>query len=78
MNPCSCNNSPGLVTREGVEVCPACKRPPKKGEDFGGATEQKADILTRDQLAAEVRQLRRILNGVNNRLEKLDDALNAN
>lgn len=52
MNPCSCNNPPAPVTREGEEVCPACKRPPKKGEDFGKAGAQNDDRMSDDKKLA--------------------------
>lgn len=44
----------------------------------GGAFDANSATMTPEQVAAEVRQIRRIVHGLNNRLEKLDNALNAN
>jgi hypothetical protein len=74
-HPCTCKEPVPVTLGDGSRACWGC----------GGWLPQKereaaviSDTMTPEQVAAEVKQIRRIIHGLNNRLEKLDDALNTN
>jgi len=76
--PCQCPEELARprARRVGRAVCERCD-----GEIVAQKKSEEASesaILTPEQVAAEVKQIRRIIHGLNNRLEKLDDALNSN
>lgn len=73
---CECQRPKPRPDGAGGSVCVECHG--RTGRQKKSEDQSESVILTREQLAAEVKQIRRIMHGLNNRLEKLDDALNSN